>query len=91
MNTDTPRTDAAWVINQADMLDEDGEPWGLASQLECELNEALQLARELRDTLVGIEEYWNRDQNETAMADACWYAINTAQEAIAKANQQLCN
>ena len=65
---------------------------GTLSKLDktiAERNDALQLARELRDALVSIEEYWNRDQNETAMADACWHAINTSQEAIEKANQLL--
>jgi len=36
----------------------------------------------LRKALVHIEEYWNRDQNETAMADALWEIINTAQDAL---------
>ena len=40
---------------------------------------------ELREALQSIAEYWNRDQNETAMADACWHAIETAMAAIAKA------
>ena len=42
-------------------------------------------APELLEALQRIEEYWNQDQNETAMADACWHAINTARAAIAKA------
>ena len=36
----------------------------------------------LREALASIEEYWNRDQNETAMADACWNAVNTADAAL---------
>jgi len=40
---------------------------------------------ELLEALKSIEDYWNQDQNETAMADACWHAINTARAAIAKA------
>ena len=42
-------------------------------------------APDLLEALRRIEEYWNQDQNETAMADACWHAINTARAAIAKA------
>lgn len=42
-------------------------------------------APDLLEALQRIEEYWNQDQNETAMADACWHAINTARAAIAKA------
>jgi hypothetical protein len=55
--------------------------------LERERDEARELAREFRDALVSIEEYWNRDQNETAMADACWHAVNVAQDALAKAKE----
>lgn len=32
--------------------------------------------------LESIKEYWNRDQNETAMADACWHNIETAEKAL---------
>jgi hypothetical protein len=32
----------------------------------------------LRDGLEHIKEYWNRDENETAMADALWHIIETA-------------
>ena len=53
------------------------------------LRDTRELARELRDALVSIEEYWNRDQNETAMADACWHAVNTAQDVITKAKEVL--
>ena len=42
-------------------------------------------APDLLEALQHIEEYWNQDQNETAMADACWHAINTARAAIARA------
>lgn len=42
-------------------------------------------APELLEALQSIAEYWNRDQNETAMADACWHAIKTAMAAITKA------
>jgi hypothetical protein len=36
----------------------------------------------LRDALVSIEEYWNRDCNERAMEDACYHAIETAGAAL---------
>ena len=42
-------------------------------------------APDLLDALQNIAEYWNQDQNEAAMADACWHAIHTARAAIAKA------
>ncbi len=62
-------------------------PANFARALERERDEARELAREFRDALVSIEEYWNRDQNETAMADACWHAVNVAQDALAKAKE----
>lgn len=39
----------------------------------------------LRTALASIEEYWNRDQNETAMTNACWHTVETAREALAAA------
>ena len=40
---------------------------------------------ELLEALQNIAEYWNQDQNEAAMADACWHVIHTARAAIARA------
>lgn len=36
----------------------------------------------LRSALTEISEYWNRDQNDQAMRDACWHAVNTAEAAL---------
>lgn len=38
--------------------------------------------KRLEDALTSIGEYWNRDTNERAMEDACWYAVNTAADAL---------
>jgi TRAP-type C4-dicarboxylate transport system substrate-binding protein len=38
----------------------------------------------MRDALAEIADYWNRDQNDQAMYDACWHAINTANAALAQ-------
>ncbi len=38
--------------------------------------------KRLEEALESIREYWNRDNNERAMVDACWHAINTASEAL---------
>jgi hypothetical protein len=38
--------------------------------------------KRLEEALESIREYWNRDNNERAMEDACWHAINTAAEAL---------
>lgn len=46
-----------------------------------------ELVEELVGALVSIEEYWNQDRNDQAMFDACWHAIGTAREALAKAAQ----
>ena len=70
--SDTPKTDAVMVDPNRDGNDLPN----LARQLERELAAC-------RTALESIAEYWNRDQNENAMADACWYAINTAEEALA--------
>ena len=45
----------------------------------------LAAAPDLLEALQNIAEYWNQDQNEAAMADACWHAIHTARAALAKA------
>lgn len=37
-------------------------------RLEAELQQC-------RDGITHMEEYWNRDQNEKAMADALWHII----------------
>lgn len=47
-----------------------------------ELNEAKDRIKRLEEALESIREYWNRDNNERAMEDACWHAINTASEAL---------
>jgi hypothetical protein len=41
-----------------------------------------QRIKRLEEALESIREYWNRDNNEGAMNDACWHAINTASEAL---------
>jgi len=60
-----------------------------AYQIRIERDEAMKLSLKFRDALVSIEEYWNRDQNETAMADACWHAVNMAHDALAEAKEVL--
>jgi hypothetical protein len=54
----------------------------VSAQLEHELNAANERIKRLEEALESIREYWNRDNNERAMVDACWYAINTASEAL---------
>jgi hypothetical protein len=72
--SDTPRTDAAYFKPHATMYD--------LALIECELNVANERIKRLEEALESIREYWNRDNNERAMEDACWHAINTASEAL---------
>ena len=57
-----------------------------AGQEQQEANARLiAAAPELLEALKEIADYWNRGRNDMAMHDACWHAIHTAEEAIAKA------
>jgi hypothetical protein len=47
-----------------------------------ELNRLVDRNKRLSAALESIREYWNRDNNERAMEDACWHAINRASEAL---------
>lgn len=38
--------------------------------------------KRLEEALESIREYWNRDNNNRALVDACWYAIDKASEAL---------
>jgi hypothetical protein len=50
-----------------------------------EENKAMRAAIEEAETsLTDIAEYWNQDENESAMSDACWHAVGTAKKAITK-------
>lgn len=53
--------------------------------LDCRDTIILQQAaviEQMRDRFRHISEYWNRDNNERAMEDACWRVIEIAEEAI---------
>jgi len=54
----------------------------LCRKLERQLNTANDRIKRLEEALESIREYWNRDNNNRAMIDACWYAIDTASEAL---------
>ncbi len=38
--------------------------------------------KRLEEALECIREYWNRDNNQRAMVEACWYAIDKSSEAL---------
>jgi len=48
-------------------------------------NEADAEIARLRDALTHIAEYWNRSENDTAMNDALFHMIETAEGALAQA------
>jgi len=54
----------------------------LVRRLERELTAANYRIKRLEDALESIREYWNRDNNNQALIDACWYAIDKAAEAL---------
>lgn len=53
-----------------------------ADYWKAEHNAANAEIARLREALSVIADYWNRDQNDQAMHDACWHAINTANAAL---------
>lgn len=59
----------------------------IAGKLLLEKTALALRVKELEEALGSIREYWNRDQNESAMADACWHAVNTADEALASTDK----
>ena len=80
--SDTPRTDAAShnmgsVLAPHYVVDVE-----VARYLERELAEARDQREKLVNALHSICEYWNQNRNDTAMFDACWYALNTAEKVL---------
>ena len=47
-----------------------------------EVPRLLERVKRLEEALESIREYWNRDNNNQALIDACWYAIDKAAEAL---------
>ena len=50
--------------------------------IATQLREAQDRIKRLEEALESIREYWSRDNNDRALVDACWYAIDTASEAL---------
>ena len=38
--------------------------------------------KKLVEVLISIHEYWNRDNNEKAMEDACWHTVETSEQIL---------
>jgi hypothetical protein len=51
--------------------------------LLSDLEAAQKREQVLREALVGIFDYWNREENHKAMADACYHTIDAAHAALA--------
>ena len=81
--SDTPRTDCGMEFDDSDL----DSTRNFARQLERELDAANERIKRLEESLASIRDYWNRDQNEKAMADACWYSIETASDALGEKGQ----
>jgi DNA repair exonuclease SbcCD ATPase subunit len=54
----------------------------LWDKLEGERKHYEDRIKRLEEALESIREYWNRDNNNQALIDACWYAIDKAAEAL---------
>lgn len=81
--SDTPRTDqieklAYWFNDDMTAVCESR----FTRNLERELNASNERIKRLEEALESIQEYWNRDNTNRAMEDACWHSINTASEAL---------
>lgn len=98
MISDTPRTDSWKRINDpiedlaafARQLERELNAMTRDRDIELERathyrdkwQSAEERIKRLEEALESIREYWNRDNNNRAMIDACWYAIDTASEAL---------
>ncbi len=60
----------------------DGVVSAATAEAAQRLEEQQARIKRLEEALKSIREYWNLDDNERAMSDACWHAINTASEAL---------
>ena len=74
------------MVEAADHIDAQAAEIAQARQTanywKAEHNAANAEIARMREALAEISEYWNRDQNDEAMHDACWHAINTANAAL---------
>lgn len=85
------RTDYNWQIlarnleRELNATKQDCADFGaLVDKLERELNAAKSVIESLEDALIDISEYWDLDEREASMSDACWHAVGTADKALEK-------
>ena len=63
------------------VLDQIKTQW-LKDAQATKIRELQDRIKRLEEALECIREYWNRDNNNRAMIDACWYAIDKSSEAL---------
>ena len=82
MITTTETLVAAMRALANDIQSEDGVANAAIAEAAQRLEEQQDRIKRLEESLESIREYWNRDNNNRALIDACWYAIDTASEAL---------
>ena len=82
MITTTETLVAAMRALANDIQSEDGVANAAIAEAAQRLEEQQARIKRLEESLESIREYWNRDNNNLALVDACWYAIDTASEAL---------
>ena len=58
------------------------EAVNVIKMLEKKIDQQDKIITQCKDALQSISEYWNRDNNEKAMQDACWHNVETAEEVL---------
>jgi hypothetical protein len=76
---DFQKAEAAWSVTylKNEQLERENE------RLRSIIHKQEQERQGMRDNLEHIVEYWNRDENEKAMADALWYILGAASDILA--------
>jgi len=82
MRSSTETLIAAMHILATEIQSDDGVANAAIAEAAQRLAEQQDRIKRLEEALESIREYWNRDNNNRAMIDACWYAIDRASEAL---------
>ena len=82
MRSSTETLIKAMRILSSDIQSDDGVANAAIAEAAQRLEEQQERIKRLEEALESIREYWNRDNNNRAMEDACWYVIDTAAEAL---------
>lgn len=84
--------DGSWIVFSCDTALHAGQGIRRTQSRHCEKVERDRLlarvaelearCKRMEEALVSISEHWNRDNNQKAMEDACWHAVETAVAAL---------